>query len=208
MLFHREDITYVQQSEYGVTKSRNLAIELAGSDYVLFCDDDVVYEDGIASKVIDSMAGCDVCTFRVSSIDGGYTKAFKEYDFRHNRFSILSVGTIEIACNRLFLLNNRVTFPEELGAGSKYPSCDEPVFLSRVIANKGVVKYKPLTICSHPPVSSGSEISSKESLMSRVIAFKYIFGKRLYILFFLLFFLKNARRINIKIFFKVFFSSI
>lgn len=195
----RGDVRYIQQSEYGVTKSRNLAIEISSSDYILFCDDDVVYENDAANGIVRSMDDCDACTFRISSTVGGYTKDFKNYEFNHNRFSILSVGTIEVACNRAFLIKYQISFPEELGAGAKYPSCDEPVFLSKILAHGGTVKYKPVTICSHPPVSSGTRINSIESLMSRVIAFKYIFGRRVYILLFLLFWMKNFRRIDARL---------
>ncbi|SIS93010.1 MAG: glycosyltransferase [Thalassolituus maritimus] len=198
-LSDRDDVQYIQQNEYGVTKSRNLAIKYSSSDYVLFCDDDVVYEDNVTSILLRSMVGCDACTFRISSTAEGYTKDFKNYEFTHSRFSILSVGTIEIACDRAFLIKYEILFPEELGAGAKYPSCDEPVFLSKILANGGVLKYKPVTICSHPPISSGIKIDTFESLLSRAIAFKYIFGSRVYIAVFVLFWIKNIRRIDAKL---------
>lgn len=199
----RSDITYVKQFSYGVTKSRNLAITLATSDYILFCDDDVVYTDKLVDIVVGALQNSVACTFRVASTEGGFTKKFSEYSKRHTRFSILSVGTIEIACRREFLVEHSIKFPEDLGAGARYPCCDEPVFLSRIIDKGATVIYEPITICSHPAISSGMSLNTGVGLISRLIAFKYIFGRYFYMPLFALFCIKNINKIGFKPFFSL-----
>jgi len=194
----RSDVTYVKQFSYGVTKSRNLAITLATSDYILFCDDDVVYTDNLYDIVVGALQNSVACTFRVASTEGGFTKEFSEFSKRHTRLSILSVGTIEIACQREFLIEHSIKFPEDLGAGARYPCCDEPVFLSRIIDKGASVTYVPITICAHPAISSGMSLNSGVGIMSRLIAFKYIFGRFFYIPLFILFCLKNINKIGFK----------
>ena len=190
-------VVYVLQSQLGVTKSRNLAISLATSEYILFCDDDVDYVSIDVSKILEALKGAKACTFRVASTEGGYTKNFSAYRKVHNKFSILSVGTIEVVCDRRFVVNNHIQFPEDLGAGAKYPSCDEPVFLSRIMKAGGRVDYVPLTICAPPPESSGKSLASFEAVYSRAIAFRYIFGSFFYMPVLFVFLIKNLRRIGV-----------
>ena len=45
-------VSVLSFAEKGVGKSRNRAIDASSADIVLFADDDIVYDDGYADKVI------------------------------------------------------------------------------------------------------------------------------------------------------------
>ncbi|OYD25974.1 glycosyltransferase family A protein [Oceanimonas baumannii] len=174
----RSDIRYIPINSVGVTKSRNVAIENSHADIVLFCDDDVVYEDDFYKKVILSYkenSGVDFITF---SYNRGLTQPvkFSKRKTKHDLFSILSVGTIEISCLRSSLLNARCFFPEDMGTGQKLFLCDEPVFLASLIRAGCRGIYVPLNICDHPDESSGADFKSYYAIESRYECFKRVFG--------------------------------
>jgi glycosyltransferase involved in cell wall biosynthesis len=196
---NRDDLKIICDPNIGVTYSRNLAIEHANGDLALFTDDDVTLCDDFIELVNESFLynkNCDFLTFNVEDENGDFLKpplSKKE----HNLRTILGVGTIQIAV-RLNALTRTYKFPLNLGAGAKYPCCDEPVYLSIFLnqGHKGMHIHK--TICQHPKESSGSSLDSYVKVISRLIAFKYIFGKGLGYIFFIVFIMKNINKVFTK----------
>lgn len=88
--------------------------------------------------------------------------------------NILKVGTVEIVVRR-GALNEHTLFPEDMGAGEKFPICDEPVFLSRCLDCGLKMVFLPIELCIHPPVSSGMLISSSYT-QSRGLCIRRVFG--------------------------------
>ncbi|MFO4688961.1 glycosyltransferase family A protein [Vibrio cholerae] len=195
----RDDIIYYRLFSSGVTKSRNYALSVSFGDVLLLCDDDTCYKDDfydILTKAYSENPDADVITFPIL-IKGTeqFTKNYKLTKKKHNLFSVLKVGTIEISLRRKCLESNDVFFPENLGAGSKYPMCDEPVFLSRFLHLNKKVIYVPTPFVSHEMISSGSVIDSYEKLCSRFIAFSLMYGRFFGSVIFALFTVKKIKKI-------------
>lgn len=179
---NRTDVDVYFTSDTGVTKSRNLAINSVHrhTDVVYFLDDDIKLEEDSYRKIVTSFeeTGWDCITFCAASLrDSSLLKKYWKKQFLHSKLSILKVGTIEIAVNAMVLRENKsLRFPESMGAGSNYPQCDEPVFLSRLMNYGCKVGYTPKVTIYHPEESSGKSLSSPSSLMARGLAFREIFG--------------------------------
>ncbi|MHA2939794.1 glycosyltransferase [Vibrio sp. RC27] len=199
-VIHYPNVRYLHQNFYGVTKSRNLAIEKSIGDTLLFLDDDVDIRDDfveIVKNAYSSNPSLDAITFPISIKNSRkWTKSFENYSFIHNKFSILKVGTIEITVKRSAILKSGSRFPENLGAGALYPACDEPVFLSRLIDGSMKIGYSPTSFVSHEFDSSGRDIDSYNKIMSRKIAFGLMFGRYLGTFLFVIFSIKNIGRIK------------
>ncbi|QDO86631.1 glycosyltransferase family 2 protein [Shewanella psychropiezotolerans] len=194
----RNDIKVIFDNNVGVTFSRNKAIDIATGDMALFTDDDVTLESDFFELVLKSFSDlpeCDFLTFNIESPDGDLLKP-PLCDSFHNLRSILGVGTIQIAI-RLNDATKRIKFPLDLGAGSKYPNCDEPVYLSKFIKSGKVGAHINKTICKHPVESSGNSLRGFPSLMSRFIAFRYIFGHFFGSFIFIVFILKNIKKFSL-----------
>ncbi|EGI74697.1 glycosyltransferase family A protein [Pseudoalteromonas distincta] len=195
----RSDLKIILDSNVGVTHSRNLAIKHASGEYALFTDDDVTLSDNYVRLLSDSFSQFpeyDFFTFNVEDENGDLLKLPLSKG-EHTRRTILGVGTIQIAV-RLNSQTVTYQFPLELGAGAKYPCCDEPVYLS-LFLNKGHKgRHIDKTICQHPKESSGSSLNSYAKITSRFIAFNYIFGRTLGVILFLAFILKNIKKILVK----------
>lgn len=198
---HRSDVKYFMMLDKGVSKSRNFALQQATGDLILFCDDDVTYSDCFIDSIIDEYVKdsvVDSITFSYSTPTSGVLPRFKSYPYRHKLRSILSVGTIEVSARLAGVKRVGAFFPEDLGAGSKFYCCDEPVFLSRLVKSGLVVEYRPISICTHPDLSSGLSINNYEALMSRLICFRYIYGYISGSILLSLFAVKNFSRLSLK----------
>ena len=196
LLDSRKDIKYFALNSQGVTKSRNFAINKANSDVLIFCDDDVTYPDDlydiISNAYIDN-DNQDFITFSYIKTGLGLHK-FGNKKYEHNFKTILNVGTIEVTCKRKKLDSVKGWFPEDMGAGSRYYLCDEPVFLSRLLKAGLVGCYIPEIIGEHPPESSGIEFVDVNSLVSRLYCFVRIFGNIAGRLLYFVFIMKNFSR--------------
>lgn len=195
--FQRPDVKVIFDSNVGVTSSRNLAIENSNGEIALFADDDITFAADIFDILRSEFAlNCEATflTFNVEDEDGKLLKPALAKDW-HNLKSILGVGTIQIAV-RLTSVTKGYRFPLNLGAGTKYPSCDEPVYLSQFLKNGLRGKHIHQTICSHPLVSSGKSLDSVDKVISRLIAFRYIFGNILGVVVFVAFLVKNVKKLG------------
>lgn len=192
----RKDIKYFPLESKGVTKSRNFAISKSIADIILFCDDDVTYPENLYDIVHQAYMknnDQDFITFSYIKTGLGLHK-FGSKRYSHNLKSILNVGTIEVTCRRIKLDLVEKWFPEDMGAGSQYYLCDEPVFLSRLIKSGLVGCYEPEVIGEHPPESSGIEFVDVNSLISRLYCFVRIFGSLVGRIMYILFIIKNYSR--------------
>lgn len=173
-----EGITYFSMKDKGVTKSRNFLVNKAESDYVIFCDDDIYYIDNSIKQVVESMNlnNIDVATGIVVTDGEKKFKKYSERNHKHNKQSILRVGTVEIVCRRLSILKTDL-FPEDMGAGATYPLCDEPVFLNDCLNKSLKVMFLSIPLCYHPPISSGSNQNEKYTI-ARGVCFRRIFGRK------------------------------
>ncbi|WP_351078859.1 glycosyltransferase family A protein [Shewanella sp. CAL98-MNA-CIBAN-0140] len=193
---HRQDIKIIFDSNFGVAYSRNLAIKNARGEIALFSDDDVTLDSSFFDLLLKSFSdfkNCDFLTFNVEDYDGKLLKPPLCHGY-HNLRSILGVGTIQIAI-RLNSQTRSYKFPLDLGAGAKYPCCDEPVYLSNFLKNGNLGRHIGKTICKHPKESSGGSLDTRNKIISRLIAFRYIFGDKFGYFIFAVFICKNFKKV-------------
>ncbi|WBM60750.1 glycosyltransferase [Providencia sp. PROV188] len=205
----RNDIYYYHSNNNGVARSRNLAIEKATGDIILFCDDDITYMEGFQDKVIQSFSdhnNTEFITFAYkNTVNGPWLKRFKLSTYRHTNRTILGVGTIQVACRRETVIQYNIKFPEDMGAGTTYFLCDEPVFLSKFLKHDLPGIYIPYVLCFHPEESSGSTFNHINAFNSRILCFTRIFGDLKGRIYYLAYILKNIRKYNSS---NLFFESI
>ena len=198
----REDVRYILSRTTGVTRSRNIALAQVDSDYALFMDDDVKLAADFYHIILNSFEQypkASLLTFQAGDIDTGEPlKNYLSEAQDHTKLSILKVGTIEVAFDVSAVKATGVQFPEYLGAGTSLPTCDEPVFLARLMAKGHSLAFIPKTIVYHPRLSSGKEFVAENAFVCRGVAFKDIFGRFVSIPVIILFYLKNRRKFQLK----------
>ena len=171
----REDVQYISSDAIGVTKSRNALLNSAKSDFVYFCDDDVLLKDNIYSTITDAFKtlGADIITFNVTNEYGALRKNYPSKVTNRWWFNILSVGTIEIAAKKESI--KAVRFNELMGAGSGIPIGDEAVFLSDCLRSHLKISHCPLVVTSHPTVSSGA-CRGRDYVYARGYTIREVYG--------------------------------
>ena len=117
----------------GVGINRNLALQLAQADILLFADDDVTYYDGALQGVINAfreLPDADVIFF---SLD--YTKDGEIFEQRRHKtkqlhtWNCLRYGAARMAIRREAVIRHRLTFSTLFGGGCQYSSGEDTLFI-------------------------------------------------------------------------------
>lgn len=173
-LVGRIDVKYIPSCTLGVTKSRNILLQESEGDIVYFCDDDIILSHDFELALFDSHSKYldEVILFNIKDEFGNLRKNYPCDTVKKNRFSILSVGTIEISLKKSAV---SPLFPEDIGAGTDLPVGDEAIFLSKLLRKGFSIRYFPYTIGLHPKESTGLNVTRK-SIYSRGVTLRRVYG--------------------------------
>ncbi|HIF9240956.1 TPA: hypothetical protein ACX6RC_003526 [Photobacterium damselae] len=159
----RNDIIFESDISSGLSKNRNILLNLIGDDddIIIIADDDVSYcpeffENITSAYEADKKA--DFITFKICTPEDEYReyKKYKNYSYIHDKFSIMHISSIEITFRAKAFKNAELSFDERFGLGSNlFNKHEEAIFLSDAIdfglCGKFVSEYSVI----HPFESSG-----------------------------------------------------
>jgi len=170
-------IQYLSSNSYGLARSRNLALELCNTPFLLLADDDIGFTKELDAalqllKSHDFAAATYVCLNEKNKA----RKNYRDKAFVHNRISVLKTGSVEIMINVARARKCYAAFPINMGVGTELPACEETVFLSRLMSGGEKVGFFPVPIVTHPDESSGASLNDKGQIMARGVLFKESFG--------------------------------
>lgn len=117
----------------GVGINRNLAIQLATADILLFADDDIVYYDSDLQGVIDAfreLPEADVIFFGIDMTrDGQVFDKRRDPAKRVYLYNSLRYGACRMAVRREAIIKNRLAFSTLFGGGCIYGSGEDTIFI-------------------------------------------------------------------------------
>ena len=125
-------IKWINSSEIGLSRSRNLAIKNSTADICVLADDDLVYVDEYSAHILNEFVkikGADILAFRVDGI-GRIFKTYPKSIKKLNFISSMKVSSVQIAFKRKRFIDHSFFFKEEFGAGSIFYAGEENVLLS------------------------------------------------------------------------------
>lgn len=137
-------VRMISNDTKGVGVNRNLALELARGDILLFADDDIVYYDSDLRGVTDAFRqfpDADVIFFAVDM-----TKNGQVFDKRRNKarrvylWNSLRYGACRMAVRREAIVKKRLRFSTLFGGGCLYCSGEDTIFI-RDCARAGLKMY-------------------------------------------------------------------
>ncbi len=128
LLAARPDLVLYKYNGQGLSANRNLAIEKATADILLFADDDTrILPDAIdvVERIFSESPSLDIAFFRASTYTGKLLKDYpeEEIDFKKIPESY-AISTIEMACRRESI-QGCLRFDERFGLGTKFLTCGE-----------------------------------------------------------------------------------
>lgn len=166
--------------EVGLSRSRNRALDIATGDICLISDDDVDYLpeiDRVIESVFQKNPDADIITFQIQTPDGQLFKRYRNKKFWHNKRTVMSVCSIEIAFKREAVVSAGLRFDERFGLGANFPTGEEIIFLCDALDKKLNVLYYPAPIVIHSLDSSGSRLRNNSNLIeAKGAMFLRIFG--------------------------------
>ena len=153
----------------GLSRSRNLAIKSCKSDFFWILDDDVYTNLDMIKIIKNSIKNnnSDIYTFRISKGPG--KGLYKKYSNKEeiNRINILKISSIEMVISKKIIDRNAIKFNENFGLGSKYPSCEENLFLLDCFDSGANIIHIPKIIVFHENLSTGYSKINSNSLIAK-----------------------------------------
>lgn len=199
----KKNIRVINSFEFGLSKSRNLALKNAVGDICLFADDDVKYIqnfDKIIKQAFLKEPKASIVKFKIDTFCG---KAYKKYPDNSKSLTsnkdIFSASSVEIAFKRIDILENNMFFNTFFGLGSYFDSGEEYLFLKKAL-NLGLnINFENEYILKHSFKRSTSNMASDKFVKAQAALYFHDYKNLsyLFLLKFILFLLrKRLIRIN------------
>lgn len=165
----KPNIRVVNSFEKGLSRSRNLAIKNAIGEICLLADDDVVYVEGFAEKIVNSFnrnRNFDLITFKTLTTVGSPYWKYPESnsDIKSVYRKILS---IEIAFRKQTILDKNIKFDEQFGLGGIFEDGENVFFLQSIFENEVGTQFVPEFIVIHKAISSSDDVTSDRHFFAR-----------------------------------------
>ncbi len=178
--FKDHEARIIHRVEKGVGLSRNTALDNADHELIQFGDDDIVYDDGYAQKVIaefDTHPEADILLFNVKAQEGRET--YWNTDFaRVNWRNYGRYPAYAICARRQKLVDSGVRYSLLFGGGAPYMNGEDSLFLHDCL-KAGLAIYRT-------PVAIGKERKGESTwfkgytdkfFFDRGVLYHFLYGK-------------------------------
>lgn len=121
-------ISWINSTERGLSRSRNMAIKNSNADICLLADNDEVFDDDIEDKILmayDELPDADIIIFRLHN----KTTKLKNKIYKPWRMEMQRICSLQISFKRSSIVNNKLKFDVKLGAGTGNGAGEENKFL-------------------------------------------------------------------------------
>lgn len=176
-----ENIRVINSPHFGLSRSRNLALENGLKALCWFLDDDVVVTKNAVDDILDAFNKDFASVLKIFKIDGMDGKSFRKYarDLKSpkNPADLRGLCSIEMVVNRTEVLKTEVRFREDLGLGTSLPIGEEFVFAAQLLEKQMGISYESAVIAKHPSVHSASDIMNERVLAARGKVYAILYPK-------------------------------
>ncbi|MBQ7261546.1 MAG: glycosyltransferase family 2 protein [Lachnospiraceae bacterium] len=188
------EVVFIESSERGLSRSRNMAIEKAEADICIFCDNDVEYVSGyerLILRAFEKHKDADVLVFYIRRKEKPVPNYQREK--RMGYLSVLKIFSPEIAFRRGNIKDIR--FDTLFGAGARFQMGEENIFLYDCLKKGKKIYYIPVKIADLRQeestwfkgydkeffIARGANYAAMTSLFSEVLMLQFAVRKyRLY----------------------------
>lgn len=179
------NIRVINSFEYGLSKSRNLALENSIGEVALIADDDIIYLpefDNIVLYAFQKYPNASLISFQILDKDD---LPFKKYNNKERKVESLkfelAVFSFEIGIRPFFLRKKGIKFNENFGLRSEFYCCEETLFLDSILKNGSNVYHFPKLIVKHDHPTTGNDQGDPRFIQAKS-ASKYLqYGNWVYL---------------------------
>jgi glycosyltransferase involved in cell wall biosynthesis len=162
----------------GVTKIRNKVLENASGEYLIFADDDIVFNEEGLSGAIQIMKAQQLTLLLGQAVDdlGTLRKQYPVSKTALTKFNSGKAATYEMVVDVSAVRSSGVRFDEDFGAGAEENYLgDEYIFIADLLSAGLVCQFEPIVLATHPTDSSGSGWGTKRDRIARARIFDRVF---------------------------------
>jgi len=173
------DKKIIELPTIGVAKSRNAALENAQGKYLIFADDDIIFDENGIKQLLEYFEAhpeCAIIMAHTSDETGELRKSYQARAQRLTRFNSAKAATYEMMVRVDAIRAADVHFDENFGAGANNYLGDEYIFIADALKKGLKGMYLPIRVAIHPKESSGSAWGSEKDLKARAAVFTRVFG--------------------------------
>jgi glycosyltransferase involved in cell wall biosynthesis len=184
-----ENIKVINSTEFGLSKSRNLALANATKELLVIADDDVIFKSDFELKItrafnhFQNPAVIKFCSEKAENV--GTYQYQKQRKNALNWLDVLNTISVEIVVNRRHVSAKKVRFDERFGLGSTFGAGEEQVFLAQLKEAGMELCFEPEILVLHPQVTTTNKLSVQQKFYIQGAVLSAIFRKT-YPLWFLL----------------------
>ena len=162
----------------GVTKLRNQVLQNAKGKYLIFSDDDILFnEQGLVEAIAYlETSGAGLLLGQAVDESGKLRKAYPSQVQRLNKFNSAKAATYEMIVDLEQVRSAGVLFDENFGAGAEITYLgDEYIFICDLISAGVRCDFVPIVLATHPTDSSGSGWGTDRDRIARARIFDRAF---------------------------------
>lgn len=140
-----QKIQFICTKDRGLSRSRNLAIKYAKGDICLISDDDEIFIENLAYKVVkafERLKKADIIIFKMSNRKSRLGNKIKKINY----FTALQVSSWQIAFRKGSIIRKGILFDSNLGAGTENGGGEEIDFLWKCLKKRLKIYYLPIEI--------------------------------------------------------------
>jgi len=169
----------VELKSRGVAKSRNAALKYASGKYLIFGDDDIVFDESGIAKLVEYFENhpeCAIIMAQTSDETGALRKSYPTKEAKLTKYNSAKAATYEMMVRLDAIRASGITFDENFGAGAENFLGDEYIFIADALKRGLKGAYLPIRVAIHPKDSSGSAWGTRKDLTARAAVFSRVFG--------------------------------
>ena len=173
------DKKIIELPTIGVAKSRNAALENAQGKYLIFADDDIIFDENGIKQLLEYFEAhpeCAIIMAQTTDETGALRKSYPAKAHKLTRFNSAKAATYEMMVRVEAIRNAGIQFDENFGAGVDNFLGDEYIFIADALKRGLQGMYLPIRVAIHPKESSGSTWGTERDLKARSAVFARVFG--------------------------------
>ena len=186
-----ENIQIHNSYEFGLSKSRNLAVKLCQTKYAVLADDDLIYQDDFLEKILNAYLMYPDATLISFELLKSKDRLYKKYPGESiclkSRGNPFMLSSSEISINIEKIKQNNLQFSEYFGLGATFTSCEETLFLRSLLKRNLKAFFVNQPIATHKDEGTGNDPLGNEFIqaMSACQFFMYGYGSFIWLIYYL-----------------------
>lgn len=194
----QDNIKVINIDEFGLSKSRNLALDQCQTRYALLADDDLIYKKDLVDRIENAYhkrPDAALIGFKLQRPDGSdhkqYPSSEQELKITGNKYMLSSA---EISLDMKRIREHQLKFCTYFGLGATFNSCEETLFLRSLLKRREKAFFVNETIGTHKDASTGNDPLDKDFIQALTACQFFTFGLASFLwLVYYLFKLRSAK---------------